>query len=407
MEILKITKRQACRFILSHQGLGAVSEFQGKKGVLDFIKRVGSIQYDALNVVGYNSDLVLQSRIPDFKPEMLQELLYKERTLIDQLDKEMCIYSVEDWPYFRRHRASALKRYGGSSEPIIPFLEEVRQAIKERGSLSSIDLNLKEIVDWAWSPTRVSRAALESMYLWGELIIHHKVNTRKVYDFSDRHIPKALLETEEPNDTVEAYQDWYVLRRIGAVGLLWNKAGDAWLRMPDIKSRERNSTLNRLLKQEKIVEVQIEDVKYPFYMKSQDISSLKEILKVENKNQRGFIIAPLDNMLWDRGLVKELFDFYYRWEVYKPLSQRTYGYYVLPILYGDKFVARFEPGKDKDNNTLIIKNWWWESDVVQSERMQLALSICFKQFKNYLGADNLHIHEDIVNREELHWLTLI
>ena len=406
MTVLKITKKQACIFILAYQGLWLMNEFQGKKGVLDYIKRVGSIQYDALNVVGHNSDLVLQSRISDFKPEMLHELLYKERKLLDELDKEMCIYSVEDWPYFRRHRVAALKRYGGSSEPIIPFLTEVRKAIEERGPLSSIDLNLKEIVDWAWSPTRVSRATLESMYLWGELIIHHKVNTRKVYDFSNRHIAKALLEADEPNNTVEEYHDWHVLRRIGAVGLLWNKAGDAWIRMPGVKSRERFVVLNRLLKQKKIIEVQIEDVKYPFYIKNEDISYLKVNLEDENLKPRAFILAPLDNMLWDRGLVKELFNFQYRWEVYKPISKRSYGYYVLPILYGYKFVARFEPGWDKDRGTLIIKNWWWEPGVVQSENMQIALIECFKQFKKYLGTDDLQINSNIVQRDGLQWLVL-
>ena len=390
MEVLKITKKQACIFILSYQGLWTTDEFQGEKGILDYIKHVGSIQYDALNVVGYNSDLVLQSRVPDFKHEMLMDLLYTKRKLIDELDKEMCIYSVEDWPYFRRHRMAAFERYGGETEPIMPYLKEVRKAIEEQGPLSSIHLNLKEIVDWAWTPTRVSRATLESMYLWGELIIHHKVNTRKVYDFSNRHIPKALFEAEEPNITIEEYEDWYVLRRIGAVGLLWSKAGDAWLRMPGIKSKERVLILNRLLKSGKVFQVQVEDIRFPFYVKCEDLELLKATFKGEKikTKWRAHIIAPLDNMLWDRGLVKELFDFQYRWEVYKPVSQRTYGYYVLPVLYGDKFVARFEPGRDKDSGALIIKNWWWEQGVVQSEDMEQALKECFEKFtRGYLGGE--------------------
>jgi uncharacterized protein YcaQ len=86
----------------------------------------------------------------------------------------------------------------------------------------------------------------------------HKVHTRKVYDFAHRHIPGELLSAADPNQTEEQYQDWYVLRRIGSVGLLWNRSGDAWLGMPEIKSKERNRALTRLLRQGKVVEVYVE-----------------------------------------------------------------------------------------------------------------------------------------------------
>jgi uncharacterized protein YcaQ len=98
-----------------------------------------------------------------------------------------------------------------------------------QGPISSLDLDIHEVVDWSWAPTRLARAALESMYWWGELIIHHRINTRKVYDFSHNHLRDELLKREDPNLMEEAYQDWYVLRRIGSVGLLWGKSGDAWL----------------------------------------------------------------------------------------------------------------------------------------------------------------------------------
>ena len=405
MEKLTITNRQARRFILAHQGLWPPYELEGKSGVLGYIRRVGCIQFDPLNIVGHNPELVLQARVSDFRPVMLQELLYKDRKLLDGWDKNMSIYTVDDWPYFRRRREAA-KRYPGKSPgPVKAILPQIRKAIEEQGPLSSIDLSFDQTVDWSWAPTRLARAALESMYFWGELVIHHKVHTRKVYDFASRHIPEALLSASDPNETEEQYHDWYVFRRIGSVGLLWNRSGGAWLGMSGIKSKERKAALTRLLGQGKVVEVRVEGIEPPLYMRSEDKSRLDKTLDSDGASPRATVMAPLDNLLWDRRLAKELFDFDYRWEVYKPVAERRYGYYVLPVLYGDRFIARFEPGRDKKSGALIIKEWWWESGITPSNRMQSDLRHCIKRFLSYLGTDNLQIDNKTAKQKGLDWLT--
>ena len=402
---MEITNGQARRFILAHQGLCPPYELEGKSGVLNHIHRVGCIQFDPLNIVGHNPELVLQARVSDFRPLMLQELLYQDRKLLDGWDKMMSIYSVEEWPYFRRRREAKRRNPGRSHGAVTSILPQVRKEIEERGPLSSIDLDFDQTVDWSWAPTRLARAALESMYFWGELVIHHKVNTRKVYDFANSHIPEELLLARDPNETEEQYHDWYVLRRIGSVGLLWGRSGGAWLAMPGIKSSERRLALTRLLQQGKVLEVRVEGMESPLYVRSEDQSSLNQVLDSDVQAPHAVILAPLDNLLWDRRFVEEMFDFYYRWEVYKPVAERRYGYYVLPVLHGDRFVARFEPGRDKKSGALIIKKWWWESGVSQSERMHLNLLHCFKRFLNYLGTDNLQIDSKTAEQAGLDWLT--
>ncbi len=404
MKILTITKKQARRYLLAHQGLWPPYKLEGKAGILDHIRHVGCIQFDPLNIVGRNPELVLQARVSGFQPVMLQELLYKDRKLLDGWDKNMSIYSVEDWPYFHRRREAAKRNPGRSPEPVRSILPQVRQALEEHGPLSSIDLDFNQTVDWSWAPTRLARAALESMYWGGELVVHHKVNTRKVYDLTSRHLPEDLLSASDPNETEEQFHDWYVHRRIGGVGLLWDKSGDAWLGMPGIKSKERKAALSRLLKQGKVIEVGVDGIKLPLYMRSEDEMLLNKTLDSRTPLSRSAIIAPLDNLLWDRRFVAGLFGFTYIWEVYKPVAERRYGYYVLPILYGDRFVARFEPGQDKKNGTLIIKKWWWELGVKQSERMHNDLIQCFGQFLNFLGADNLRIENTAIEQAGLDWL---
>ena len=389
MKKITLTNQQARRFILAHQNLRPPHSLAGKSGVMEHIRRVGCIQFDPLNIAGRNPELVLQARVRDFKPAMLDELLYQDRSLLDGWDKVMSIYPVTDWPYFQRRRDAALNRYNHNRRPVAAILPEVRAAIQQRGPLSSIDLDFNQTVDWAWAPTRMARAALESMYYWGELVIHHKVNTRKVYDFAARHIPPELLNAPDPNPTDDQFHDWYVLRRVGGIGLIWDKAGDAWIGIPGFKSAQRKAALARLLEQGKLLEVQVEGISQPMVTRAADRPLLERTLDADDTAPRAAIIAPLDNMLWDRRFVEALFGFSYRWEVYKPAAEREYGYYVLPILYGDRFIARFEPGRDKKTNSLIIKNWWWEDGVQPDTEIQAALRACFEQFIRFLGVDDI------------------
>ena len=127
-----LTKQQARRFVLAHQGLWPPHELEGKRGVVNYIRRVGCIQFDPLDIVGHNPELVLQARVADFSPEMLQELLYQDRKLLDGWDKVMSIYRVEDWPYFQRQREAERRSLDKRSQ-ITAILPEVRQVIQEQG----------------------------------------------------------------------------------------------------------------------------------------------------------------------------------------------------------------------------------------------------------------------------------
>lgn len=401
---LHITKAQARQFLLAYQGLGATHEFQGKGGILAYLQRVGCIQFDPLDVAGQNAELVLQARISDFRRPLLKELLYEDRKLLDGWDKVISIYRVEDWPYFHRWREAARAHRGNSTEAIHAALSYVRAEIQERGPLSSLDLGLTEIVDWDWSHSRLSRAALESMYYWGELVVHHRVHTRKVYDFAHRCLPDELLQAPDPNPTDESYQEWHVHRRIGSVGLLWNRSAEVWLGITGVNSQKRKAAIERLLDQGRIVPVQIDGIGEPFYLHTQNHPYFEAGIEPDLHPARAILMAPLDNLLWDRRFLKELFDFDYRWEVYVPAGKRRYGYYVLPILYGDRFIARFEPVRDKRRGVLTIKGWWWEPEVTPDEPMKLALQKCFRNFLRYLELTRLELAPQAQERANLDWL---
>lgn len=379
---LVLTKEQVRQFLIIYHGLDGAATFSGKGGILEYVNRVGCIQYDPLNVVGQNPELVLQSRIQGFTRLMLKELLYSDFKLIDIWDKNMSISQVQDWPFFSRFR----KGYQNWCDEHAEVVNKVRAEIEIRGELCSADFDYNEKVGWYYGDTRLSRAALEGMYYSGQLVVHHKKNTRKYYDLPERHISSEILSSPDPNQTEEQYLEWFVLRRIGSIGLLWNRPSDAWLGIGSFVNAKRAEVFDRLLKQKKIIEIHIEDIKYPLYIRSSDEGILNK--SIENPLQSPIckILAPLDNMLWDRKLISELFNFEYRWEVYKPVVERQYGYYVLPVLYGDRLVARFEPEKHRKNEIFIIKNWWWEPGVEITREMKEAVDACIKEFVRYLGA---------------------
>lgn len=404
MNAMKITQAQVRQFLLRYQELMPPYGLSGKSGIMAYIRKVGCIQFDPLNIVGRNPDLVLQSRVADFSPALLEALLYDDRTLLDGWDKMMSIYATEDWPYFARYREAMRRHYGHEDQPATAVLPTIRSELKQRGPLSSIDIALDETVDWHWAPTRLARAALESMYNWGELIVHHKVNTRKYYDFASNHIDHELLNAPDPLPTNHKYQEWHIYRRLGSIGLIWNRGSNAWLSIMGVKSEEREATLQQLCDQDKIAEIEVEAFPYPLYVRRDDIALLKDTCTWSPPPPQASIIAPLDNLMWDREYIETLFGFRYRWEVYTPVAKREYGYYVLPILYGDRFIARFEPGWDKKTATLQIKQWWWEPDVTVTETMVQAIQACFKRFLHFREAQGLQILPEALTQGETGWL---
>lgn len=351
-----------------------------------YLQRVGCIQYDPLDMVGTNPNLVLQSRIAGYSSALLTQLLYHDRILIEGWDKNMAIWPIQDWPYFRRYRERDLARLYERPD-IVQALPQVRGAITQKGPLTSAEVDLPDKVRWAWAPTQVGRAALESLYFTGELVIHHRKGTRKYYDFAKKHLPLELLDAPEPNATQAEYLAWHIMRRLGGVGLLWNRSGDAWLGIMGLDSQTRASTLQALEAKGQLMALEVVDIPYRFYIRRGDYPLLEEVMNQDLPLSQAGFLAPLDNLLWDRKLVQALFAFDYTWEVYKPAALRQYGYYVLPVLYGDRFVARFEPRWEQ--GVLKILGWWWEANTEVTPGLKAALAQALEEFCSYLQAQEI------------------
>ena len=403
--MIRITKHQARQFILAKQGLLGQYRFEGKTGAYDYVRQAGCIQYDPVDVCGKNAELTLQSRVKGFRKSILQDLLYHDRMLIDYADKELSIWPTEDWPYFSSYRDRSLA-LGETFDGLGALKEQAIRYIDEHGPVCSDSLPIEGEIFWHssmhWSgnwhkKSPAARSVLEQLYTDGELVIHHKKGSRKYYDLARKHLPEAILKAENPCKDDESFIAWRVLRRIGAVGLLWDKNSTAFLGI-NLNADKRKKILNDLTISGKVNSVLVEGIKQAFYYRCEDEPLMRAVMegKVDLKPRMAFL-APLDPLMWDKDLVFAIWDFRYSWEIYTPAVKRKYGYYTLPILYGERFVGRIEAIPDRNEHILHVKGLWWEEGVRQTKKLIADLDktlMTFCRFNDCKGYDFMGITKD-------------
>ncbi len=388
-----LTKKQARSFILAKQGLLGGHRFSGKDGAYAFVRQAGCIQYDPVDVCGKNAELTLQSRVKGFRKSMLADLLYRDRLLTDYADKELSIWPTEDWPYFSPYRERS-RRHGAGFPGLAELEQEALAYIRANGPVSSDTLPIGGDIFWYssmhWSgnwhkQTRAARAVLEQLYTDGVLVIHHKNGTRKFYDLAERHLDASLLSADCPCAEEEDLLCWRVLRRIGAVGLLWDRNSPALLGI-GLKADLRRAVFSELESRGAILPARVEGIRTVFYYRAEDDPLMRAVLSgtVDDRARMEFL-APLDPLFWDKALVAALWDFHYAWEIYTPAAERRYGYYTLPILWGRDFIGRIEAAADYANHTLRVRNVWLEPGVRQTERLRNTLERTVRRFARFNG----------------------
>ena len=322
-----------------------------------------------------------------FTKKTLADLLYKDRLLVDYADKELAIWAREDWPYFAPYRERS-RMHGNQFQGLSELEEEAIAYIREHGPVSSDTLPMEGTIFWHssmhWSghwekESQAARSVLEQLYTDGVLLIHHKSGTRKYYDLAEKYFDAELLNAPSPCPDAEAFRQWRVARRIGAVGLLWNRRSDAWLGM-DMNTEERNRAFAELEESGRICEVRTEGIRFPLYLLKEDLPLLESVLDdTADRKPRLEFLAPLDPMLWDRKLIEALWDFQYSWEIYTPREKRRYGYYVLPVLYGEKLIGRMEAVAERKTQSLEVRHIWYEEGVRQTVKLKKALEGAVKR----------------------------
>lgn len=371
-----LTKEEAKTLLVRYHMINTNDHLKGKEGILNVMERLNSIQQDPLDVVGRNTDLVMQSRVSDYRRNGLESLLYQERLLIDGWDKMMAVYLTKDYPKMEEVRLSVsedhkhILNYRNQSEAL-EILDEVLSSLKESPKYGN-EIKIGGIQKNRWGQSKLSSAALDYLYYKGVIGVRTKNNTQKQYDLIENLIEES--NQSSPFETKEAFIEYYLLRRIKALGICRNKNG-VHLSGPYISKKEiRDRVFKSLITKNLIEEIKIEGLKDTYYIPVEANTITNELV-----DQMSFI-APLDNLIWDRDLIEALFEFKYRWEVYTPQVKREYGYYVLPILYKNSFVGRIEFDHHRGQEKLIIKNVW-----LDQEELKPFLEEALIRFEHYLN----------------------
>lgn len=341
--------------------------------VMRVIDRLGSLQFDPLEVAGRNHDLTLLARVSGYRRAWTDGLLYSDRVLYETYNKMLSIVPTAELPWFRiawdRERAG---HEGGAFDEHAPLVEELLARLAADGPLSSAAFDRGEAIDWYWGPTNRVRALLEALAEAGIIALARREGNRRVYDLTERLFPADLLARRPTEREQQLHR---LLSRFRGNGLL-GETGEYALWAGIGTAGERASYRDALVATGRLVPVVVEGFRGRRFVVADEVPILEAAtaeIDAEGAppapwavgrpggGEPGVVLlAPLDPLAWERDLLLRLWGFDYRWEVYTPAARRRWGYYVLPLLYGDRLVGRIEPRIDRGAGVLRVLDLWWE-----------------------------------------------
>ncbi len=399
--MLTINTETARRFILGKQGLWPGRRWRGSEGAEQAMRAMEYLQLDPLQIIARSQDIQLHSRVLDYTPGLWEDLAYQQRKFFDW-GGWLAVRPMDELPYWRvvmrRERDGA---YGDSrirrmAVEHAKAIDEMRAILRERGIVSNRDFEMA-------SRTRTQSyrgrkdSALALYYLWctGEVMTHHRENFERVYALTEAIAPAHLVCESD-----EAEADRFLIKKdISFSGLSRPSRIAESFRGYGESDRATKKLLEAMVAGGDLIEVQVEGWKQVHYALGSDATVLRDVsagrvpaawtpLETTTTEEVVFL-APLDPVS-ARGRAKVLFGFDYVWEVYKPEHQRRFGYYTLPVLWGDRLVARFDSKLDRTTSTFVILGFWLEDEILGSdEAFAEALARGFARFVRFLGASKL------------------
>ncbi|MAU12487.1 MAG: hypothetical protein CL607_21880 [Anaerolineaceae bacterium] len=399
--MITIDKDTARRFILGKQGLWPGRRWRGPHGTAQALREMEYLQLDPLQVIARSHDIALHSRVLDYQPGMWEDLAYGQRQFFDW-GGWLATRPMEELPYWRviMHRerdghndvdARILKMGKEHADAIV----EMRNLLQERETVSNRDFkaaNRKRTQ--SYRGRKDSSVALYYLWRTGEVMTHHRENFERVYALTENVAPEEFIRESDPDEA-----DLFLIQKeISFSGLSrLDRKADGFQRGVPFSKKE--ALRESLLANDKIVEVKVKGWRSTQYMLTHDVPLLDAVAAGgvpeawrpldTDTTQEVVFLAPLDKVS-ARGRAKVVFDFNYVWEVYKPAEKRQYGYYTMPILWGDQLVARFDSKFDRTSETFVILGLWLEDDALgQDDDFAGALARGFARFVRFLGASQL------------------
>jgi uncharacterized protein YcaQ len=355
---------------------------KGKEGVAQTIEKLGYIQIDTISVVERAHNHTIWTRRPDYNQEMIQQLQANDRRIFEYWGHALSYLPMADYRYYiprmrtyedpvSKWDKQILKKFGHYMGPIL-------ERVRKEGPLSSKDFEhpakTKKSTDpWDPNPTRI---ALNLLFFKGELMVSERRNFHRYFDIPERVLPEGT-DTSVPCD--DDLGRFLVYRALSSYGIARLKEIQTHIDAPEKKIIEQS--LSDLVEDGKVIPININQNRNSDYYALSTI--IKKASSLKRKPPQVFILSPFDNLIIQRDRTSRLFGFDYTLECYTPAAKRKYGYYVMPILWGEEFVGRLDPKADRKKKTLIIRSLLFEkgfkssADFMSSFAGKLTDLACF------------------------------
>lgn len=390
----KISLQMARNVMLAAQGLDRSPDQPAVKAdVLEAVRRMYLLQIDTIHVVARSPYLVLWSRLGDYKPEWLDELL-AEGALFEYWAHAACFLPIEDYPLYRRRMLDAINHKGWPMKWAVQWSQEnpdiiqrVRTHLQENGAVRSADFENKNHSSGGWWNWKEEKDALEAMLFTGEVMVARRQNFQRVYDLRER-VLLSWEETAVPSS--DELSRTLALRTVSALGVAFPAWVPDYFREPKRGMPER---LQMLAEEGLLLRVEVEGFEGLAYVHPGRIGLIEEAASGTLEPRLTTLLSPFDPLVWDRNRAHELFDFDYRIECYTPAAKRRYGYFTLPILHCGQLVGRLDPKAHRAQGIFEIKALHLEPGVPVSEELVADLAAVLRRLAAWHGTPDLVIRQ--------------
>jgi uncharacterized protein len=392
---VEISRQTARRFILGRQGLWPGRRWRGLRGTEQAMRAMEHLQLDPLGIMARAQDLMLHSRVIDYKVDDWGRLTYGQRKFFDW-GGWLAVRPMDELPYWRnlmrreRKNGHWLEVEHEHHEAIV----EMRQVLRDRGTVANRDFQMasRKRTD-NYRGRKDSAVAL--YYLWrvGEAMVHHRERFERVYAPTEVIAPADLL-----TEASDAETDDFMRRKHLAFEGISAVTGSYTIHEKDARATAI-AWRDRAAERGELIELTIEGWRGPRWALAEDADDIATVArgrvprawrpKATTTTDETTFLAPLDPVS-ARKRAAPLFDFDYIWEVYTPEPKRKFGYYALPVLWGDRLVARFDGRLDRSSERLRLLGMWLEDDALADDpEFAEAFAKGIERFGRFLSARSL------------------
>jgi len=388
------------RFLLGQQGLWPGRRFQGLSGTESALREMHALQLDPLTMVARSQDIAMYGRVLDYKQEYLYQMAYEKRRAFDY-GGWLAMYPMDEFPHWRAimPRVQSYSRLVHFRKKFPKAMQEVQDTLRDNGPMSNRDFTGNGLKYWSYRGRKDTSVALYYSWLLGDVMITNRKGFDRIYDLRERVVPREFDHASEIHEA----EDFFARKTIAFLGIMRERrfrTGWAGSIERKVSPKEEKRKLDEMYDQKVIASLQVEGFKEKWITLEENIPLLEVLESGEipeawkpigsTTSDEVTILAPLE-IVSARGRARDIFDFEYVWEVYKPVHQRRWGYYTLPILYGDDLVARLDPKLDRKTGTLHILGFWLEDDAPRDDAFANALATGLTRFAKMAGASKVDV----------------